>query len=133
MYGEFAADRRAVDPIVDIVDALDTGVIVLDGDGVAVSANESACRILGVPSAAIIGRRPPYLGDCQAFLEDGRRLNAASDPALATLRDRAERRDVLMRRFEAESGATTWVSASARALDDGVLYTISDVTERRAD
>src|SRR4051812_35028891 len=132
MYGEFAADRRAVDPIVDIVDALDTGVIVLDGVGVAVSANESACRILGVPASGIVGRRPPYLGDCQAFLEDGRRLNAASDPALATLRDRTERRDVLMRRFEAESGETTWVSATCRPLDVGVVCTITDVTARRA-
>jgi diguanylate cyclase (GGDEF)-like protein/PAS domain S-box-containing protein len=131
MYGEFAADRRAVDPIVDIVDALDTGVIVLDGVGVAISANESACRILGVPVTAIVGRRPPYLGDCQAFLEDGRRLNAASDPALATLRDRAERRDVLMRRFEAESGETTWVSATCRPLDVGLVCTITDVTARR--
>src|SRR3954471_5998211 len=133
MHGERAADTRAVSSNVDIFDALDTGVIVLDGEGVAVSANDAACRILGVPAAAVVGRPPPYLGDRQAFLEDGRRLNAASDPGLATLRDGAERRDVLIRRFEAESGATTWVSASARALDDGVLYTISDVTERRAD
>jgi diguanylate cyclase (GGDEF)-like protein/PAS domain S-box-containing protein len=132
MYGENAADSRAVGPNVDIVDALDTGVIVLDGDGVALSANDSACRILGVPAAAIVGRRPPYLGDHQAFLEDGRRVNAASDPGLATLRDGAERREVLMRRFESEGGATTWVSASTRALDSGVVYTISDVTERLA-
>jgi diguanylate cyclase (GGDEF)-like protein/PAS domain S-box-containing protein len=132
MYGEIASDSPAVGSIVDIVDALDTGVIVLDAEGVAVSANDSACRILGVPAAAVVGRRPPYLGDCQAFLEDGRRVNAASDPGLATLRDGAERRDVVMRRFEAESGATTWVSATCRPLPDGVLYTIADVTERRA-
>jgi diguanylate cyclase (GGDEF)-like protein/PAS domain S-box-containing protein len=121
-----------VELIGDIVDALDTGVIVLDGEGVAVSANDSACRILGVPAAAVVGRRPPYLGDCQVFLEDGRRVNAASDPGLATLRDGSERRDVLMRRFESEGGATTWVSATCRPLPSGVLYTISDVTERRA-
>jgi diguanylate cyclase (GGDEF)-like protein/PAS domain S-box-containing protein len=121
-----------VGSIADIVDALDQGIIVLDAQGVAISANESACRILGVSEAAVVGRRPPYLGDCQAFLEDGRRLNAASDPALATLRDGAERRDVLMRRLEAESGTTTWVSATSRALPDGVLYAIADVTERQA-
>jgi diguanylate cyclase (GGDEF)-like protein/PAS domain S-box-containing protein len=121
-----------VGSIVDIVGALDQGIIVLDAQGVAISANESACRILGVSEAAVVGRRPPYLGDCQAFLEDGRRLNAASDPALATLRDGAERRDVLMRRLEAESGTTTWVSATSRALPDGVLYAIADVTERQA-
>src|SRR4051812_11262024 len=131
MYGEIASDRPAVGSIVDIVDALDTGVIVLDAVGVAVSANDSACRILGVPAAAIVGRRPPYLGDRQVFLEDGGRVNAASDPALATPRDGVEGRDVLMRRYEAESGATTWVSATCRPVDDGVVYSLSDVTERR--
>ena len=39
-----------------VVAALEEGVIVLDASGAAVSANESACRILGLPSSAILGR-----------------------------------------------------------------------------
>ena len=96
MYGEIAADSRVVSSIADIVDALDTGVIVLDGDGVATSANDAACRILGVPDSAVVGRPPPYLGDCQAFLEDeaGRdpehRVPLAVDELVLPLADLAE-------------------------------------------
>jgi diguanylate cyclase (GGDEF)-like protein/PAS domain S-box-containing protein len=115
----------------EIVEALETGVIVLDADGVATSANASACRILGVPAAAIVGRRPPYLGDRQAFLEDGRRVDAASDPGLAVLRDGLPRTGVVIRRLETETGETTWISASCRPVPGGVLYAIADVTERQ--
>jgi diguanylate cyclase (GGDEF)-like protein/PAS domain S-box-containing protein len=115
-----------------VVAALEEGVIVLDGDGVAISVNESACRIIGLPSSTILGRKPPYVGDQQVFLEDGRRVDART---MAALRDE-HRQGVLMRRVD-ENGER-WERASFHALcregDDapyGVVYSLSDVTERK--
>src|SRR5256885_2796249 len=119
-----------------VVPALDEGVIVLDGDGVAVSATPAACRILRLPASAIVGRRPPYLGDQQVFFEDGRRVTARTSPALNALREGVARQGVLMR-FIDEDGER-WVSANChplrRAGDDsayGLVYSLSDVTERK--
>jgi len=119
-----------------VVTALDEGVIVLDGDGVAISANPSACRILRLPASAIVGRRPPYLGDQQVFFADGRRVNARTSPALTALREGVARQGVLMR-FVDEDGER-WVSANCRPLrrggDEkpyGLVYSLSDVTDRK--
>src|SRR5438093_9849377 len=119
-----------------VVTALDEGVIVLDGDGVAISANPSACRILRLPAPAIVGRRPPYLGDQQVFFADGRRVNARTSLALNALREGTPRHGVLLR-FVDEDGER-WVSANCHPLrrspDDrpyGLVYSLSDVTDRK--
>jgi len=133
-----AAVRGSEELSRSVIDALETGVIVLDDHGAAISVNESACRILGVSQLAVLGRRPPYLGDRQVFMEDGRRVTAAIDPGLAALGDGTPREDVLMRSFEGESGRTTWLSVSCRPLQRdgdakpyGLVYSITDVTERK--
>src|SRR3954468_18063458 len=109
MYGENAADRRGVSSIADIVDPLDTGIIVLDAEGVAISANDAACRILGVPAAAVVGRRPPFPGHENVFFEDGRRVDTAASPAVATLADGRPRTDVVLRL--AAPDEDRWVTA----------------------
>jgi diguanylate cyclase (GGDEF)-like protein/PAS domain S-box-containing protein len=116
-----------------VIAALEEGVIVLDADGVAISVNDSACRIIGLPSSAILGRKPPYVGDQQVFLEDGRRVDAR---IMASLRDGEPRRGILMRRVD-ENGER-WQEANFHPLrrpgDDapyGLVYSLSDVTERK--
>ena len=44
-----------------VIDALDEGVIVLDGEGRAITCNESAARILGVGVDEIVGHVAPYV------------------------------------------------------------------------
>src|SRR3954454_14320794 len=137
--GDAGAAVRSSDELSrSVIAALETGVIVLDAHGMAISVNESGCRILGVSQLAVLGRRPPYLGDHQVFLEDGRRVTTTCDPGLAALADGMPREDVLMRRFEAEIGQTTWLSVSCRPLlrdgdtaPYGLVYSIADVTERK--
>jgi len=132
-----AAPPRSADELNRaVLAALEEGVIVLDADGVAMSANASACRILGLPEAAIVGRRPPYLGEYQVFLEDGRRVNAASSPVTMALRDGVDRQNVIMRRV-AEDGER-WESANFHPLRRAgettpyaLVYSLSDVTERK--
>jgi diguanylate cyclase (GGDEF)-like protein/PAS domain S-box-containing protein len=131
-----AAARGAAELNRAVIAALEEGVIVLDAAGVAISANESACRILGLPSSAILGRTPPYVGDAQVFLEDGRRADARTSGALAALREGVAQQGVLMRRVD-ESGER-WESANFHPLvrpgDEvpyGLVYSLSDVTERK--
>ena len=97
-----------------VVAELEEGVVVLDADGVAISANPSACRILRLPASAIVGRRPPYLGDQQVFFEDGRRVNARTSLARNALREGTPRHGVLLR-FVDEDGER-WVSANCHPL-----------------
>jgi diguanylate cyclase (GGDEF)-like protein/PAS domain S-box-containing protein len=115
-----------------VVEALEEGVIVLDAAGVAVSANAAAARLLGLEIGEIVGRRPPYVGGQGVFLADGRRLDARTSPALATLKD-GEPHSVLTRRIE-EDGGDVHLRLGAARHGDGVLLTILDVTaDKRAE
>jgi len=121
-----------------VVSALEEGVIVLDADGAAISANESALRILGQPASRILGRRPPFFSERQVFLEDGRRVTAETHPALATLRDGTPRPGVVFRIVDPQ-GTEHWTSVGCRPLRReaeerpyGLVISLSDVTERMA-
>lgn len=112
-----------------IVEALEEGVIVLDAAGIAVSVNPAAPRLLGLPEDAILGRRPPFVGGNGVFLTDGRRLDARTSPALATLKD-GEPRHIVTRRIE-EDGREVHMRLSTTPHEGGVLLTVRDVTAEK--
>ena len=118
------AERR----LQSVLNSLDEGVVVLDGDGRAEWINPAARLILGVsaddtlpPEATISGPDGTPLGDQKLFLK---RILATG----ASLRD-----EVVA--YDRPDGARRWLSFSARLLDSAesgqpaVLASFTDVTE----
>ncbi len=118
-----------------VVAVLEEGVVVLDGDGRAVSCNASAARILGLDVDQIIGKRPPFQ---PIFLPDGTPVDEHNSPALEALRGGHARQGVVLR-IVLGDGSERWVSVNYQPLEieagdapRGLVWSFSDVTERRA-
>lgn len=124
------------------VEALSEGVIVLDGDGRAISCNTSGTRITGLAPDELLGSKPPFL---PSFFADGTPIDADNDPALSALRRKEPVRSVVLR-IERPDGEERWISANYQPLDTGVaapagtdqarselVCSFADISERRRD
>jgi PAS domain S-box-containing protein len=126
--------RTSTERLRSVVQSMAEGLIVRDARGVITDFNAAAERILGIARQQALGRRPEdVLGDADAgdgSLPAGRLLG---DAALAT----GEPESGLVARLTRADGAPVWVSVSSGPVLDatgepeGVVSTLSDITERR--
>jgi PAS domain S-box-containing protein len=132
-----AAARELISRFEDVVDSLDTGVLLQDTGGRALVSNAAARRILGLSARQLAGVEP--LDPGWAILhEDGWPLPRAELPSRLALRSRRPCRDVLLA-IKHPDARLTWVSASAHPLTrhgnerpHAVALSLTDVTESRA-
>ncbi|HKT34415.1 MAG TPA: PAS domain S-box protein [Nitrospira sp.] len=119
-----------------VVNALDEGVVVIDGDGVVRAGNASAERILGLPSDQLIGRS---LHDARWRMihEDGSVFRSEDSPPAVTLRTGDPCASVIMGVYRPD-GRLRWIDINSRPLpaDGGtgpsaVVVSFSDITERK--
>ena len=114
-------------------DAMPSGVIISDGTGAIVEANETACRLLVRSLDELVDGRAISLGAVAG--EDGAELAVEDQPGLVALRTRQpvhDRRIAVTR----PDGERCWLRADAvPVLDDHgavvqVIITLTDVTDR---
>ena len=123
-----------------VVATMAEGVILQDADGLLVTANQAASRIMGVDLATLYGSRPVDPG-WSVVREDGSPLVQDQLPARRALATGRPVRDVLMG-LQRRDGTHTWLVINAEPLLDvgadgmpvvtGVVTTFADVTESRA-
>jgi diguanylate cyclase (GGDEF)-like protein/PAS domain S-box-containing protein len=120
------------------VEALEEGVIVLDGDGRVCASNESAGRILGRRIADGLGD-DVFTGGRAALQANGAPFPPEDLPARQALADGQVTTNVVVGVFD-EQGSDQWLSISARpiggddedATDEGrVVCSVSDITDRK--
>ena len=117
------------------------GVVLQDADGVIVTANEAACRVLGLELEQMLGGRsvdPRW----RAVREDGSDFPAAERPAPVALATGTPVRDVTLGMSTAPTGRWSGSRSTAEPLLEtqpdgssavvGVVTTFSDVTAQRA-
>ena len=122
-----------------MIGALEEGFVLYEADGTISSCNASACRILGLSEAEIVGRtaRHPML---KTVREDGSPFEAESHPAAITLVTGQPCSQVVMG-IERPGGERIWISVSSRPLSgpegaDGtepyaVAVSLTDITRRK--
>jgi diguanylate cyclase (GGDEF)-like protein/PAS domain S-box-containing protein len=121
-----------------VVSAMAEGVLLQDPDGSVVTANESACRLLGLSldelrTYHVAGRARRVLSD------DGTVMDRSEMPFAAALSTGRAVRDRTLG-VEREDGSVVWLQASAEPLTDdddptrvtGVVTTFADITQARA-
>ena len=128
------ARRRVEQHYATVVAALDEGVLVIGPTGLIQSANPSACRILGVPEADLLGVPCTTL---VLFDEDGNRIPDDELPSMHTRRTGITHNGLVVR-LRRPDGRDVWVSLTSRLLDPDdpkgvtVVTSFTDITERRA-
>ncbi|MTD56016.1 sensor domain-containing protein [Amycolatopsis pithecellobii] len=128
------ARRRMERQYSTVVASLDEGVLVLSADGLVISANPAAERILGVPESTMVGSSPR---DWPIYDESGQRMPPSEYPAAQVRRTGVAQHGRVMRVLRRD-GRNVWLSASCRAMNpedsDLSAYVLSftDITERRA-
>ena len=123
-----------------VVATMAEGVVLQDADGVIVTANEAACRVLGLELEQILGGSsvdPRW----RAVREDGADFPASERPAAVALSSGISVRDVTLGVHRTD-GTLVWLEVAAEPLfetqtDDssavvGVVTTFSDITAQRA-
>lgn len=139
MRGELRAQRaelRTLEHRLQVTtEMLTEGVLVFDGHGRVVYANNAAGRILSMSHDQLLAR---HVRDRRwRFLhEDGSQWALASHPAAETLQTGRAQRGVVMGVQKADE-SVTWISLSSRVAPDdqgrpcGVIATFADISERR--
>ena len=128
------ARRRAERQYRTVVAALDEGVLVVGADGMVLSANPAAERILGVPESVLKGSPPEVW---PIYDEQGRRLPPSQLPAAQVRRTGVAQLGRVLKVLRRD-GRTVWISASCRAMrpeefkNTSHVLSFSDITERRA-
>ncbi|WP_081655243.1 sensor domain-containing protein [Amycolatopsis orientalis] len=128
------ARRRVEQHYATVVAALDEGVLVIGPTGLIQSANPSACRILGVPEAELLGVPCTTL---VLFDEEGNRIPDDELPSVHTRRTGITHNGLVVR-LRRPDGRDVWVSLTSRLLDSddpngvSVVTSFTDITERRA-
>jgi len=123
-----------------VVATMAEGVVLQDHDGQILTANEAACRLLGLSHAELAGRSSiDQLWRC--VREDGSHFPGEQHPSMEALRTRRPVRDVLMG-VHRPDGSVVWIKVNAQPLFDehsgeelvvtGVVTTFVDVTATRA-
>jgi signal transduction histidine kinase/transcriptional regulator with GAF, ATPase, and Fis domain len=98
---------------------VDDGVVLLDEEGVVVSVNPAAARILSVEAAAVMGETA--LGSLAGWSE----VEDNARPA------RGETRGPVTLPLVLSDGTERWVSVSGVDFGDGAVYALRDVTAER--
>ncbi|WP_437639290.1 hybrid sensor histidine kinase/response regulator [Sorangium sp. So ce854] len=118
-----------------IISALEEGITLQDARGIIRTANASAERILGRPTAAIVGSRT--LDDASRTIrEDGTPIPIEMYPSEIALRTGEPQSGVVLG-VERPGGAVQWLSVNAQPLRDpdgsiaGVVSSFFDVTAQR--
>jgi diguanylate cyclase (GGDEF)-like protein/PAS domain S-box-containing protein len=137
-----AALRQSEELHRSTVEALSEGVIVLDGEGRAISCNTSGTRITGLAPDELLGSKPPFV---PSFFPDGTPIDAGNDPALSALGQKEPVRSVVLR-IARPDGEERWISANYQPLDTGLtapagpdqprselVCSFADISERRRD
>ena len=91
-----AAPASAVGSVVEISASLGDAVLLLDGGGGIVSANEAAARLAGVPADRLAGRSAAVLGPDLPVLARGLPRAAAADVQLETAAGRIRARAAVL-------------------------------------
>jgi diguanylate cyclase (GGDEF)-like protein/PAS domain S-box-containing protein len=116
--------------------SLGDGLVVLDRDGVVVSANPAATRILGGASEELVGLSIPTL-PCDLFYPDGSPLDFGEVTTRQTLESDEPLRGVT-RGVRRADGGLSWIEVNIHPLRttddlaDGVVISMRDITERLA-
>jgi diguanylate cyclase (GGDEF)-like protein/PAS domain S-box-containing protein len=119
-----------------VMTSLGDGVVVLDSDGVVVSANPAATRILGGARDELVGLTIPTL-PCDLFHPDGSPLDFGEVSTRQTLESQEPLRGVT-RGVRRSDGTVSWIEVNIQPLRtrddmaDGVVISIHDITERLA-
>jgi diguanylate cyclase (GGDEF)-like protein/PAS domain S-box-containing protein len=123
-----------------VVATMAEGVILQDADGLLVTANQAASRIMGMDLAQLYGSRPVDPG-WALVREDGTPFGPDLLPARRALTTGKPVRDVTLG-LQRCDGTQTWLVINAEPLHDigaeglpvvtGVVTTFTDVTEARA-
>jgi len=132
---DITARKQAEDLFRSVVSSLAEGVILLDGKGIVLQANERAHEILHAPFGALHG--VDMLGEAWSFVDkQGNRLPSADLPGAQTLRDGQPRREVPVG-VDTPDGARVWIASNSSIISchpDGssavMLVSFSDITER---
>jgi PAS domain S-box-containing protein len=119
-----------------VVNALEEGVVVLDGEGVWRTGNASAERILGLSLDQLTGRS--LLDDrWHTIHEDGTPFVPAEYPAMITLRTGQPCASVVMGVYRPD-GKLRWIDINSRPLTgegrttpSAVVVSFSDITDRK--
>ncbi|NKQ55357.1 EAL domain-containing protein [Amycolatopsis sp. K13G38] len=128
------ARRRAEQQYSTVVASLDEGVLVIGPNGLVVSANPAAERILGAPESLMLGSSPH---EWPLYDEAGRRLDPVDYPS-AQLRRTGGKQQGRVLRVRRRDGREVWLSLSCRALNPedigstSYVLSFTDITERRA-
>jgi diguanylate cyclase (GGDEF)-like protein/PAS domain S-box-containing protein len=122
-----------------VVATMAEGVVLQDADGVIVTANDAACRVLGLEVEQMLGGSsidPRW----RAVREDGSDFPTAERPAPVALSRGVSVRDVTMGVHRAD-GTLVWLEVAAEPLFEtqadgssavvGVVTTFSDITAQR--
>ena len=123
-----------------VVATMAEGVVLQDAEGVIVTANDAACRVLGLELEQLLGGRsvdPRW----RAVREDGSDFPAAERPSPVALGTGTSVRDVTLGVHRTD-GTLVWLEVAAEPLLEtrpdgtsavvGVVTTFSDVTAQRA-
>ncbi len=141
--GQVEASQRLADSerrYRSVVATMAEGVVLQDADGVIITANEAACRVLGLELEQMLGGRsvdPRW----RAVREDGSDFPAAERPAPVALATGTSVRDVTLGVHRTD-GTLVWLEVAAEPLLEtqpdgssavvGVVTTFSDITAQRA-
>ena len=118
-----------------ILEVLEAGVLITDGDGVVVHCNAAGGRLMGVSPAAVIGQRMPLQEADTLLFDDGTPVDGDNDPVTRTLGTGEAQRGILM--WSRRRLKSAWIELSVHPLPPGdgqptggVVCTLLDVTER---
>ncbi len=119
-----------------VVTALDEGIVLQFADGIIVTCNSSAERILGLPRERILGR-PPYDQLWDPIHEDGAPFPVEEHPATVTLKTGKALRDIVMG-LRKSNGETTWISMNSQPMFQpgenrpyAVVTSFADITAQK--
>jgi signal transduction histidine kinase len=98
---------------------VDDGVVLVEQDGVVVSINPAAARILAVDASAVVGKTALGAIAMWSEVDD----NAKPEPG--------QTRGPVTLPLVLADGSERWVSVSGVHFGDGVVYALRDVTEER--
>ncbi len=119
-----------------VVAAMAEGVVIQDQDGRIRSCNASACRVLGLTEAQVLGRTS-FDPQWRAIQEDGSPFPGETHPAMVTLRTGCASENVIMG-VHRPDGSLVWISINTQPIMEGegeqpsgVVASFRDITAQK--